>query len=138
MPFIYQRTIHFQETDAAGVVYFANLPIVCHEAYEASLAETGISLRTFFNNSGLAVPLTHVQVDFFRPLYCGDRIQISLTPKQLTESKFEITYDLSLVEVDASLISKALTRHACIHPGDRTKIPIPPFLMQWLERFTHL
>jgi 1,4-dihydroxy-2-naphthoyl-CoA hydrolase len=58
MAFIYSRTIHFQETDAAGVVYFANLLALCHEAYEASLAEAGVDLRQFFSSGGeVAVPV---------------------------------------------------------------------------------
>ena len=50
MAFTLRRVIRFQETDAAGVVYFANLLALCHEAYEASLAHAGIALKPFFFN----------------------------------------------------------------------------------------
>jgi len=36
MPFTYSRTVHFADTDAAGVVFFANFLAICHEAYEES------------------------------------------------------------------------------------------------------
>ncbi|MFS8118916.1 MAG: acyl-CoA thioesterase, partial [Microcoleus sp.] len=45
MSFSYTRTVRFQDTDAAGVVYFANVLAMCHEAYEASLAASGINLK---------------------------------------------------------------------------------------------
>ena len=48
MPFEYPRTIRFADTDAAGVVYFAQILSICHEAYEASLQASGIELRQFF------------------------------------------------------------------------------------------
>ena len=48
MAFLYTRTIRFHETDAAGVVYFANLLTLCHEAYEAALAEAGLDVKSFF------------------------------------------------------------------------------------------
>ena len=44
MPFEYQRTVHFADTDAAGVVFFANYLAICHEAYEESLGAAGIGL----------------------------------------------------------------------------------------------
>ena len=34
MAFAYYYTVRFQDTDAAGVVYFANVLRICHEAYE--------------------------------------------------------------------------------------------------------
>ena len=38
MPFTYERTIRLGDTDAAGIMFFANYLVLCHEAYEASLA----------------------------------------------------------------------------------------------------
>ena len=76
MSFSYQRIIRFQDTDAAGVVYFANVLAMCHEAYEESLAASGINLKAFFSNSDIAIPIVHASVDFFRPMFCGDKIYI--------------------------------------------------------------
>ena len=50
MSFYYRRIVHFQDTDAAGVVYFVNVLAICHEAYEASLAAFDINLKVFFSN----------------------------------------------------------------------------------------
>lgn len=47
MPFVYHRTIRFQDTDSAGVVYFANTLAMCHEAYEESLMASGIQVQKF-------------------------------------------------------------------------------------------
>ena len=84
MPFTYTRTVRFQDTDAAGVVYFANVLAMCHEAYEASLAASGINLKAFFSNPEVAFPIIHASVDFYRPMFAGDRLMIHLTPKQVT------------------------------------------------------
>lgn len=45
--YIYKRIIRFQDTDAAGVVYFANILAMGHEAYEASLNQVEINLKSF-------------------------------------------------------------------------------------------
>lgn len=133
MPFTYTRTIHFQDTDAAGVVYFANALAMCHEAYESSLAASGINLKLFFSNSAVAIPIVHASVDFFRPMFCGDQLMINLTPKQLSDEKFEITYQVVLDESN-EVSAKALTKHVCIHPASRTKTQLPTEIIQWLHQ----
>ena len=135
MPFIYQRTVRFSDTDAAGVVYFANVLTLCHEAYEASLAATGIDLRAFFSGVDVALPIAHANVDFFRPMFCGDRLEVHLTPKQLQESEFELTYAVFLEGKLERSMSNAQTRHVCIDPGTRKRRSLPLELSQWLERW---
>lgn len=132
MPFVYHRRIYFADTDAAGVVYFANVLSICHEAYEASLAASGTPLADFFRNDQQAVPIIHASVDFRHPLVCGDQILIELTPRLLSESQFEITYEIRFQEVPGKLVATAITRHLCIHPATRTRHPLSETLQQWL------
>ncbi len=133
MSFIYNRTVRFQDTDAAGVVYFANVLSMCHEAYEASLAASGIDLKLFFRNPAAAIPIIHSSVDFFRPMFCGDQLLIDLTPQQLGETKFEITYQVVASSSSEQVFAKAITRHVCINPANRTKIQLPEAIVQWLS-----
>lgn len=132
MPFTHHRTVRFQDTDAAGVVYFANLLAMCHEAYEASLAASGINLKSFFNNPNVAIPITHASVDFLRPLFCGDELMIHLAPQKLDNHKFEIAYQL-LATPSEQLLAKALTKHVCIEPMTRTKTQLPEAIEEWLD-----
>jgi 1,4-dihydroxy-2-naphthoyl-CoA hydrolase len=131
MPFIYRRVIHFCDTDAAGVVYFSNVLSICHEAYEASLVAANINLKVFFSNPAAAMPIVHAQVDFFCPLFCGDEINIALQPQQLSNEKFEISYQV--LGLDEQLIAKAITRHICINPISRTKQELSTEMLLWLQ-----
>lgn len=74
----YYRIIHFSDTDAVGVVYFASLLSICHEAYENALETAGIELKTFFTQTTIAIPIVHATIDFYHPLMCRDRLQIDL------------------------------------------------------------
>ncbi len=132
MAFLYERTVRFQDTDAAGVVYFANLLSLCHEAYEASLAASGIVLRDFFSSQGIvAVPIVHASADFHQPLFCGDQLTVQLMPTKLSETAFEVSYQIFSVTDQPAAIAK--TRHVCIDPRSRTKQPIPNELLRWLQ-----
>jgi 1,4-dihydroxy-2-naphthoyl-CoA hydrolase len=129
--FIYHRTVRFQETDGAGVVFFANVLSLCHEAYEAALIAQGIDLKVFFNHPETVVPIVHATVDFRQPLRVGDGLALHLTPQLLKESEFEISYQILAVATDRVLCT-ALTRHVCIDPLNRTRKALPPELLAWL------
>lgn len=132
MPFIYHRTVRFQDTDAAGVLYFANVLKICHEAYEESLEASGIILKEFFTNPSVAYPIIHANVDFFRPITCGDKLKIRLIPQKLNEEKFEIDYEIIIADLVAS---KALTRHACIDTATRHKKQLPNAMNKWIQEY---
>jgi 1,4-dihydroxy-2-naphthoyl-CoA hydrolase len=125
----YERLIYLADTDAAGVVYFAHLLSICHEAYEFSLAQFGINIKDFFKDSPVALPITQAEIQFFRPLFCGDQIQINFTARSLSENEFQLQYKIYLAEI---MVAKAKTRHVCIDPTARKRIPFPESLKNWL------
>jgi 1,4-dihydroxy-2-naphthoyl-CoA hydrolase len=131
----YERLIYLADTDAAGVVYFAHLLSICHEAYEVSLAQFGINIKDFLKDSPVALPITQAEIQFFRPLFCGDRIQIDFTARSLSENEFELQYKIYLAEI---MVAKAKTRHVCIAPTARQRIPFPESLKNWLRYLSTL
>ncbi len=133
MQFIYNRTVRFQDTDAAGVVYFANVLSMCHEAYEASLAAFNIELKLFFSNPLIAIPIIYTSAEFRRPMYCGDLLQIEMISQQLNEHIFEINYQIVNISQNPELLATAITRHICIEPKTKTKILLPEKIRQWLS-----
>lgn len=132
-PFIYRRTVRFQDTDAAGVVYFANVLAMCHEAYEESLVESGIDLKKFFNNPDVAFPIIHASVDFFRPLFCGDQVYIQLTPQSVGSDYFEIAFEM--FAPSKQQVAKAMTKHVCINSVNRNRHQLPDEMMQWYQQW---
>ena len=141
MSFIYHRTVRFSDTDAAGVVYFANVLSMCHEAYEASLSAVGIHLKEFFGGGAIAVPIVHADINFFQPMYCGEQYTIHVKPTALTDSKFQTVYEIFSSQLPNPLpdplpnqrVSQATTIHVCVDIQTRRRIPLPPSVVQWLQ-----
>ncbi|NEP01987.1 MAG: acyl-CoA thioesterase [Symploca sp. SIO2E9] len=133
MLFTHNYTVRFSDTDAAGVVYFANVLVMCHEAYEESLAAAGINLKEFFTNSSTAVPIVHAEVDFFRPMFCGDELLIRLVPQHLSDNEFEVNYQIVAVSFPGQKLAKANTKHVCINPASRKRTHLPELIIQWLH-----
>jgi len=136
MPFIYARTVRFQDTDAAGVVYFANVLSMCHEAYEASLAASGIDLKQFFGRGAIAIPIVHASVDLRQPMFCGEQHFIHLTPTQLSPSKFSIQYAIFATESATPQVCQAATIHIAIQTHKRTRAALPDEIAQWLQQWS--
>jgi 1,4-dihydroxy-2-naphthoyl-CoA hydrolase len=146
MAFVYRRIVRFQDTDAAGVVYFANVLSICHEAYEASLAAAEIDLNEFFRSEALAVPIVHAEADYFQPMFCGRDYAIEVMPTALGADKFKIQYRIWQVDQESDgslgllpsqppeqlLIGRAATVHLCIHPQTRSRQALPVTLQDWL------
>lgn len=133
MKFDYLRRIYLNDTDAAGVVYFAKGLEICHQAYEESLAEQGISLKQMIQEGKTALPIVHAEIDFLRPLVCGDQIQISLVASLINQSEFAISYQISLIDYLEQILVKAQTRHVCINPQVRQRMDLPAIMLKWLE-----
>ena len=138
--FYHQRPIYLQDTDAAGVVYFASIFSICHQAYEASLAAAGVPLVELLR-SGPALPVVQAEAHFLQPLRCGDICQVQLVPRSWQTHRFAVNYqvfakdaarDLPHVE---RLAATATTQHYCIDPKTRQRQPLPPALQTWYDRW---
>lgn len=146
-----ERTVRFGDTDAAGVIQFHQLLRWCHEAYEESLERFGIGAAEIFprpewaleqqpgqlaipDPTGpahrIALPIVHCSADYRRPLVCGDRLEISLHPRQLDQGSFEVTYTFAC---GGQTAAKGLTRHRAITIADRQCCALPAAISAWLE-----
>lgn len=113
-------------------MYFTNALSICHEAYEESLFQFGLDLNRFFTSGETAVPITHTSIDYRRPSYCGDTQRIHVSPLLLSDTEFEVDYELYGEGVESPLLSQAKTRHVCICRGDRRRMSLPDELQQWI------
>lgn len=126
----YQRQIYLGDTDAAGVIYFSRLLSICHEAYEDSLQKAQIELNIFLKRGAIAIPIVHAEIDYLRPLFCGDTISIQLKGQQTSDFSFKIDYQ---IEQKAETVSTAMTKHVAINPETRRKTPLPSMIREWLD-----
>ncbi|APD47683.1 MULTISPECIES: thioesterase family protein [Synechococcaceae] len=135
-----QRTVRFGDTDAAGVMHFHQLLRWCHEAYEQSLEQFGIQATALFPspNGGVAValPIIHCSADFLRPLACGDKLSVQLTPLPLDSGRFEVAYVFRRSTDDSQEVARGLTRHLAIDTSSRRRCLLPPAIDQWLQGST--
>jgi 1,4-dihydroxy-2-naphthoyl-CoA hydrolase len=133
MNFIYSRRIRFADTDAAGVVYFANYLSICHEAYEESLLQAGVELQGFFREAGIVIPIAHSSADYLRPLACGDLVEVEVEAELIQESGFSVAYKLSKIGPPPKLAARIRTNHVCIDSQTRRRTALPALITGWIS-----
>ena len=133
MPFVYSRTVRLADTDAAGVVFFARTLAICHEAYEAALAAAGVDLHELLGAKEIVVPISRSEADYKRPLRCGDRITVSVSPAALSENSFAVRFEIVRLGPPDKVAAAVRTEHVCTAPARRERAPLPPKLAAWVQ-----
>jgi 1,4-dihydroxy-2-naphthoyl-CoA hydrolase len=133
MAFSHPRTVHFADTDAAGVVFFANYLAIGHEAYEEALGAAGIELSAFFSGHRVIVPIVKAEVEYLRPLQAGEKLQVAVVPALLTENSYEIRYEITKVGPPGKIAARIRTEHVCLDSGSRKRIALPAPLAAWVK-----
>ena len=134
MPFSYQRTVRFADTDAAGVVFFANYLAICHEAYEESLAVAGIDLAAFFQSTGVVVPIAKSSAEYLRPLRPGEKLRITVAPETISENSFAVNFEIIKLKPVEKLAARIRTEHVATSPAKRERVPLPADLARWVAQ----
>ncbi|MCF7689923.1 MAG: acyl-CoA thioesterase [Cephaloticoccus sp.] len=133
MPFSYERTIRLSDTDAAGIVFFANYLALCHEAYEAALDDAGLPLHEFFADGDVIVPIARSTADYLRPLRCGDRIKIALKPEALSDNSFALNYEILRMTAPVKVAARVRTEHVSTSRSKKERVALPPKLATWVS-----
>ena len=131
--FSYFRTIHFADTDAAGVVFFARYLSIAHEAYEEALSHIDLPLNQFFADHGVIVPVTKSEASYLRPLACAEKIRVDLTPSRISAHAYAIDYQVFKLGPPEKRAAVIRTEHMCIASADRSRLALPAPLSAWVD-----
>ena len=134
MAFVYHRTIHFPDTDAAGVVFFPNYLAICHAADEEARAAIGVNLRPFFAENTRIIPISQSSADYLRPLFCGDKIAVTVKPTRTTPDTFTLAFEMTRLDpTPTKTVAHVRTTHVCIRSDTRQRTPLPAPLATWID-----
>lgn len=131
------REVRFQDVDAAGVIFYARGFEYLHDAYVAFLARSGIVLPKILEQQEWAAPISHAEIDYFRPLRFGDRIEVALVRSYLEKSAVTIGYRISEVESGA-VAAVGQTVHNFIDVQRFQRVPVPAAVARAFEALSEV
>lgn len=130
--FTYTTKIRLHDTDAAGIIFFANQFKIIHDAYEDLLEEFGWSFPKILKGTKYFLPIVHAESNYKTPVLVGDKIIIAIKIGHIGKTSFSFEYTLKRGK---TLVGTAKTVHVTIDQKTRKKIPLPSALRQALVKF---
>jgi 1,4-dihydroxy-2-naphthoyl-CoA hydrolase len=131
--FHFPYTVGLHDTDAAGLIFSANIFRICHIADEAFLKEIGFGMAELFSHRTLGLPVVHLEADFQKPLRVGDEVEIRARVAKIGRTSYRMAYEL--VNAQGERCAIAATVHVCVDPKTYQAIAIPAEFRTALERF---
>jgi len=131
--FEHKLRVRFHHTDPAGIVFFTNILVYCHEAYEEFMRAGGIPLEEFIFKREQGLPLGHAEATFKRPFRAGQLVTVRVSVGRIGERSFRLEYDL--YGEDGEHLATAATVHVSVDPATGRSIAIAPQLRALLEKY---
>lgn len=87
-----ERPIHFEEVDAAGIVFFGRYMEFAHEAMEALFATLNGGYAALIVERKMGFPAVQVNTSFSAPVRFGDVLRIETTTARLGNRSATLRY----------------------------------------------
>jgi 1,4-dihydroxy-2-naphthoyl-CoA hydrolase len=68
-----------------------------------------------------------------RPISCGDKLEVAVTPAALSENSFEIRFEITRLGPPAKCAARIRTEHVCIDSKTRARKLLPAAMSGWLR-----
>ena len=115
--------IYHEDTDCAGVVYYANYLRYFERARTKHLTDKNISLVDY-QKKGVVFAVVNAAVDYIQPAVYGDTLFVDTKIDNVKNSSFTFHYVVKR-KSDDLLIATGSTRMACISSDKKKPIRIP-------------
>ena len=133
-PFRTAIRVRYADTDAAGVVNYANYLSYFGVARAEAYRELGVPV-TEIEARGVILPVVEVSCRYLRSALLDDLLEVDLWLAEIEAVRFSFKYD---VRRDAELLATGSTRQAVIDYQTRRPVRYPDWLRSLLERFPRL
>jgi acyl-CoA thioester hydrolase len=129
--FSFPVRVYYEDTDAGGVVYYANYLKFMERARTEWLAALGFPLAEFEREHGVAFVVHRVEIDFILPARLNDALDVTVEPTERGASRFVATQEVRRGPV---ALTKARVALACVDTARWKPVRLPTPLIQALER----
>jgi acyl-CoA thioester hydrolase len=122
--------VYYEDTDAGGVVYYANYLRYMERARTEWLSSLGFDLAELDRVRGVVFVVHRVEIDFRLPARLGDRLDVTVALDELHRARMIV---LQEVRRDALALTHARVTVACLDRASWRPARIPADLHNRLE-----
>ncbi|MAF06793.1 MAG: tol-pal system-associated acyl-CoA thioesterase [Acidiferrobacteraceae bacterium] len=125
--FIWPVRVYYEDTDAGGIVYYANYLKFMERARTEWLRNYGIDLRKLTDDGQMMFVVRSARLDFLQPAHLGDTLEVSV--EVLRRRPASVTLHQRVVG-SGEVLCTGEVRLACIEPLSMRPRPLPPFIQE--------
>ena len=114
--------VYFEDTDAGGVVYYANYLKFCERARTEWLRTTGVVQNRLATEQNILFVVRSVAADYLRPAVLDDLLEVVTTIDKLGRASLDFAQQ---VRRDGQLLFEARVTIACVGRSAMRPTPIP-------------
>jgi acyl-CoA thioester hydrolase len=130
-PFSVAMRIYWEDTDAAGIVFYANYLKFFERARTEWLRGLGFGQETLRRESGLAFVVSDTRLSYRRPARLDDLIDVSVSVAHLGQASLEIAQQARRA---GELLAEGMIRIGCVELGTFRPCRIPNEIRLSLHR----
>jgi acyl-CoA thioester hydrolase len=120
--------VYYEDTDAAGIVYYANYLKFAERARTEMMRLFGVEHERWRQDEGMAFIVSHVALDYLVPARLDDELVVETRVKELGGASILLDQDIKRA---ATLLVRSTIRVACIGRNGRP-VRLPPPLREAL------
>ncbi len=118
--------VYYEDTDLAGIVYYANYLKYIERARSEWVRELGIDQVAMRQELGLVFAVRRIEADYLKPAYFDDVIEVRSTPEAVSPARITLNQQVFRGE---TLLFKGLATIVCLDARGRPQ-RLPPILAQ--------
>ena len=127
-PFEWPVRVYYEDTDAQGVVYYANYFRFLERARTEWLRSLGVDMVTLMDVERRIFVVAEVQVRFAAPARLNDQLIVTARLKKLTRVTFDIEQKIYRGDLDGELLIDGTVKAAYLDADTMRPKRIPPSL----------
>ena len=129
-PFAWPVRVYYEDTDAQGVVYYANYFRFMERARTEWLRALGVDQSALLNEERRMFVVTETQAEFVAPARFNDQIIVTAGLAKLGRATFDIEQNIYLDSSDGRLLLRGAVKAAYINADTLRPVRVPALLFE--------
>ena len=123
--------VYYEDTDAGGVVYYANYLKYLERARTEWLRQLGFGQDALMRQSGILFAVRRVEIDYLLPARLDDELMVEL--EVAAAGRASLTFAQRIVRLPQTELCRALVKIACLDSDSFRPSPIPTDIREKLN-----
>jgi tol-pal system-associated acyl-CoA thioesterase len=132
IPFVWQARVYWEDTDAGGIVYYANYLRFLERSRTEWLRARGISQLALASDPGLVFSVVALEAQYRRPARLDDLLSISCEPAREGGASILFSQRIWREPLESELLLSASVHVACLDAATLKPRRLPQVIVREL------